>query len=547
MSRKSKRKIWAIDCETDPFEVDRIPEPFLWGAYDGEQFLTFDETKVFVEWFVDQTVWLYAHNGGKFDFIFLMPYLIQYGTGGEMIKAKIINGRLSEMPFGKAKLRDSWSIIPTPLADFQKTEIDYGKMEKEVRAKHMPEITSYLRDDCVSLFELVTTFRNTAGSGLTIAGNALSFARKLDINVGRSNRKFDKKFRPFYYGGRCEALHPGIHKKIDIYDIKSAYPFAMMHKHPTGTDYVDRVEVFKRMSDERLQQCFIILTCHSEGAFPVRSNNDLSFPHDKRTFYVTGWEYVAAKNNELISDVEVHHCYEFYEEITFTDYVEHWFANKEQAEKDKKKALRHVCKIMLNSLYGKLCQNPVRYMNYRIVEALTPLEEGWNIAHVGSDYEIHARSSLYELQLKYGEEWENFSVFYNVATGASITGFCRAMLLNAINRVGRKNALYCDTDSVIVRHPSGKALDRGDDLGEWGWEGYSPAVYIAGRKLYAANLTKGPKRGEKIASKGVKLSLTEIKRLCKGEEIEYKNPAPTFKLDGSATFITRKIKRTSNA
>ena len=33
-----KRKLIAIDCETDPFKAGRVPEPFIWGMYDGNEF-----------------------------------------------------------------------------------------------------------------------------------------------------------------------------------------------------------------------------------------------------------------------------------------------------------------------------------------------------------------------------------------------------------------------------------------------------------------------------------------------------------------------------
>lgn len=545
MSRKSKRKVWVVDAETDPFKHGRFPKPFIWGAYDGSQFLVFYDTKSFVEWMAEEHAFIYAHNGGKFDFMFLLPFIHEY-MGENEFKCKIINGRIAEMPFGKAKMRDSWSIIPTPLKDFQKDDFDYSKMEADVRHKHMPEIIRYLKSDCVNLYQIVDTFRLTAGKGLTIAGNALSFARSLDINVGRSNRRFDKKFRPFYYGGRCQALQPGIHQACDFFDIKSAYPFAMKENHASGTEYIDRAEVFNRLSDDRLKNCFIVLTCDSEGAFPIKSRSDLSFPIGRGTFYVTGWEFVTAKKHNLISGAQIHHCYEFYGEVSFADYVDHWFASKEEAEKAGDKPLRHVCKIMLNSLYGKLCQNPIRYMDYKFVPALTEpdVSEGWSLAAQGKDYEIHKKPSLHKLYEKYGEDWESFPVFYNVATGASITGFCRAMLLDAIHRAGRENSLYCDTDSLILRSGAGNALDRGEYLGQWGWEGFAPRVYIAGRKQYGAKLSRGPKKGIKLASKGANLNLSQIKKLCKGATIRYEHDAPTFKLDGRAEFITRAIKAT---
>jgi hypothetical protein len=72
-------KLAVIDAETDPFRYGRKPEAFAWGFYDGETYVDF--------WGADSTLKLmnyiaalrephviYAHNGGKFDFFYLLPW-----------------------------------------------------------------------------------------------------------------------------------------------------------------------------------------------------------------------------------------------------------------------------------------------------------------------------------------------------------------------------------------------------------------------------------------------------------------------------------------
>ena len=34
---KDNREIWVADSETDPFELGVIPEPFIWGLYNGSE------------------------------------------------------------------------------------------------------------------------------------------------------------------------------------------------------------------------------------------------------------------------------------------------------------------------------------------------------------------------------------------------------------------------------------------------------------------------------------------------------------------------------
>ncbi len=166
------KKIYACDAETDPFLHGRIPFPFIWGLYDGKKFSTFDKTEDFVNVVSKLDIILYAHNGGKFDFMYLLPFIKQ-------TKAQIINGRIVSMFLGNCELRDSFSIIPEPLRNFgDKREIDYSKLEASVRDQHKEEIHEYLFYDCKILYDAVSQYRKIAGTKRTIASNALAYSKK---------------------------------------------------------------------------------------------------------------------------------------------------------------------------------------------------------------------------------------------------------------------------------------------------------------------------------------------------------------------------------
>ena len=535
------KKVIAADCETDPFKYGRVPVPFVWGAYDGSEFISFNSTDEFAEWAKAQDAFIYAHNGGKFDFMFLLKYL-------DNCRAKIINGRIAEVKFGKATLRDSYSILPIPLKDFRKTDFDYWKLEAEVREKYWQEIVDYLEDDCVDLFEIVSAFRDAAGKGLTIAGNAMNYAKRLGIDVGKTNKKFDDKFRKYYHGGRVQCFKAGIIKSVSAFDIKSAYPFAMLHDHATGADHFtdDNLDDY---SPEDIGPLFLTVRCYSRSAFPERTATGLEFPEKFGEFHVTGWEYLTAIKHGLIDNVNVVRVVDFLERVNFGDYVHHWFAHKDRADKSGDKAQRVVGKIMLNSLYGKLAQNPVHYRDYKICNAGTDLDElnGWTLGAEFDEKEIHERPVLWSLQNKYGEEWIDKPVFYNVATAASITGFTRAHLLDAIHTVGARHVVYCDTDCVFVTaNADTMALDQSGKIGSWEWEGFSDIAYIGGRKLYAMRYINGPKKGiEKIATKGARLSYDEVRRVVEGEKIVWENDAPSFSVGHGPKFVRRSIRATA--
>lgn len=539
MSRK-KKTLWAADAETDPFLHGRVPEPFVWGAFNGDRYLHFDGencTTDFLSWVCQANALIYAHNGGRFDFMFLLGHM---NTGN----IKVINSRVVEMRIGNSTLRDSWSIIPIALKDYQKTDIEYWKLEKECRDAHKEEIYLYLEDDCINLFNLVSEYRRQAGGGITIAGNALNYARKqCSIEVGRTSKKFDDKFRQFYFGGRCEAFRTGVFRDADIFDIKSAYPHAMMQPHGHGVDYAIRQNPLV-LSDERLANCFLTVTCFASGCFPKREGLGLAFPHEFGTYRITGWEFLVARRHNLISQLTIHECFEFYDTIDFAPYVEHWFAHKQAADLVGDKANRIIGKIMLNSLYGKMAQNPARYRDYRVVDRDTEIDEGWSLDYEFDEIEIHTRSSLYELQKRNPDSWENFPIYYNVATGASITGHCRSVLLDAIHTVGPASVIYTDTDCIFVLPGAPTELLRQNgELGSWEHQGHADDFYCGGKKLYAAVGTFAGGKQEKIATKGFKATVEEIKCIIDGQVFVWHNPAPTFRLDGSADFVTRRIHR----
>lgn len=537
-----KRRIIAADCETDKFLYGRIPEPFIWGVYDGDDYKLFFTTKEFVEYIKEQDAIVYAHNGGKFDWIYIIPFI------EDTTDVRIIGGRIAEIKLGRALLRDSYSIIPEPLAKIDKDEIDYDLMEKDVRHKYMDShIIPYLKKDVYVLFVLVTHFRQEAGNALTIASNAMNSAKKLGINPGRTNYRFDEKMRRFYFGGRTECFLPGTFHNLSVYDIRSSYPFAMSQDHATGDRRVEHSSL-KNIAKEDIGRCFIKLQCYSDGAFPLKVDETLTFPEGFNSFYVTGWEFLTAVKHDLIKNVNIQSVIEFESKINFAPYVDKWFKYKEQYRPRRtleEKAKYIIGKILLNSLYGKLAMNPMKYWDYKICDIGEEIDvmEGWQKYALFQGKEIHRRSVAWNMKFKYGVEWQKKPLFYNVATGASITGFARANLLDAMCLAGRERVIYCDTDSIALLGQETPPLDLSPNLGAWDCEFLANTGHFAGKKLYAM---KGVEPGKdetkfKIASKGSKLNFDEMARVMKGESVTWKNEAPSYSIVTGADFNDENI------
>ncbi len=516
------QKIAVVDCETDPFLHGRTPKPFLWGYYDGEKYLQFKDTKKLVEFLTEQEIIVYAHNGGKFDWHFIAEYI---PPDSEIL---IISGRLASFKIGKCTFRDSYNLLPIPLSDYDKTKIDYTKFEVSKRNKNMPEIERYLRDDCIFLFNIVSVFILDYGVNITLASSAMKFWKR-NFYTGDdfvSGKKFYETFKPFYYGGRVECFQKGLFKKpFKMYDINSAYPFAMTHNHPWGSSY-SVSDVLPKIGIER---SFIKLDCISNGALPLRAKDkSLYFPNDNkiREYFITGWEYLAGLKTKNIRNVNIKEVYNFDGKIDFTRYVEHFFKLK-AAYKNKDKARYIITKFFLNSLYGKFGSNPNKYHNYNTLEpryiASCEKIEGKKFAGTLGKNALMSRPL---------DESEMF--FYNIATAASITGFVRAMLFKAI--CSSRDIMYCDTDCIVAAESN---LSMGDALGQWNLEGNFKKGGIVGKKLYAFY---SDKKEWKIASKGVKLSADEIISICQGATVTYKKDSPTFGFKKPVTFIERKIR-----
>lgn len=518
------RKIVTVDCETDPFKMGRHPKPFIWGFFDGEDFRTYKTAEQIKKVLEKENFVVYAHNGGKFDYFYLTPFINTHEN------IMVINGRIAKMNIGSCEFRDSYNLIPLPLAAYQKTKIDYDIMEENERDKkeNSEEIRKYLKDDCVYLHELVTSFINNYGNNLTLAGAAFKQWRKISgEKAPKTTKNFYNDIFKFYYGGRVQCFYMGeFSNNFQIYDRISAYPFEMRRFHPYG----DNFSIGSKIPTKEIELSFINLTCKSTGAFPYRTKEGLYFPNDGliREFNITGYEFLMALKYQLVKNEKILSVYTFPEKIEFNQYVNHFFKLKDNADKRGDKILRNEAKLFLNGLYGKFAANPDHYHEYMLIDP-----KFINASENIDGYKFNSMLGNWALVRRPLPETKHH--YYNVATAASITGAQRAAMLEAIMSV--RTPLYCDTDSIACADKG--TLNIGNQLGDWKLEKECDYGAIAGKKLYAFRDKENA--SYKIASKGVRLKSADIIRIAKGEEISATNEAPTFSLQKDPYFLTRKI------
>jgi hypothetical protein len=517
--------IAVVDAETDPFEYGADIKPFLWGFFDGKNYYQTESTEEMVNHISKFDGTVFAHNGGKFDYFFMLPFIKKDQA------VKVINGRLSEFKIGRARMRDSLNILPVGLAKFQKDDFEYWKMKADRRRFHWKEIEVYLKSDCVNLHNVVTRFIADYGLSLTLAGAAMKQWKKLGNKVSTTSEEFYNRYAPYYFGGRVECFESGVFKEdFRIVDINSAYPSLMMQDHPTGTKIIES----RRIDEKTLFKSFVTLECYSYGALPYRvasgkERGNVEFPHRRDVYHCTGRELKGALETNTVKNISIKKVITFQETVNFTEYIEKFFAIKLSCEKSGDDIGRTMAKFFLNSLYGKFCANPNKYNDFYIGDWGQKPPEGFGVGPLIEDVQFFSKP-IDDAQ----------KTWYNVATGASITGGVRAFLWESIQRVERP--MYCDTDSIICKGVGDLALS--DKIGDWSNEGCKEGankLAIAGKKLYCAWMKNGKK---KLATKGVKLTSVELEKVARGETITYYSNSPTYSLSKGVYYTKRNVKPT---
>lgn len=568
-----------MDFETDPFSPGHLPEAFLSGYYDGERFISVWDDKHCVDRTLanlasEEPQCIFLHNGGKFDFHL---GLIDHFTGN----IKIINGRVVSAHYQQHEFRDSFAILPFPLREYMKDDIDYSKLERTERDKHRDEITSYLKTDCIKLYELVTTFISEFGNKLTVGSSAMKQLKQFH-EFSRTGVLFDTEIRnKYFFGGRCEVLAPstGIYEQpIKIYDVNSMYPSVMRDcLHPVGSHIIesDCIEEYT---------CFVSVEGWNNGAFATRNDEGgLSFTHGFGTYNTTIHEFRCAVDTGTFRPERIIRTLGIEDRISFEQFVGHFYDIRQKAKLENDRIRDILYKYVLNSSYGKFGQNPENYFDWSIGKAddETPSEccdhctgSGecrddcfWcgRIRNKKSKVLVCAHCDGSGFRWSMAERSANYTIwqarlqqqhFYNVATGASITGAARAVLLRGIHSA--INPLYCDTDSIICESMQGNLNDS--ELGAWKLEATGDLAAIAGKKLYAIFTYTYPGKDKKgvepeeifwngkrawlvkKAHKGARVTGMEIIMMCLGETITYEAESPSYKLSGKHTFVKRRIR-----
>lgn len=554
MPRK-KIPVAVADFETNPFEKGELHyEPFVVGYFDGSTLEIFwGDGPACCRWLIKKSKEkpgiIFMHNGGNFDFHFLLEYLPTEACEFFTVGKRIVR---IKTPWG-AEFRDSYAIIPKPQAAFVdgKTEIKYWKFKKRHREKYRAEIIAYLKDDLRGLFNGVAGFIDRFPLTLTLASSIFKLMRTdFGIDPPRMDKNFDSRFRPYFFGGRVQFFQlgrcAGTHHLVDV---NSMYPAAMTNKHWFGPC----ARVTSTLPKTGLEQCLLEIDCLSLGVFPVRqADGGVDFPCQEGRFQVSGWELAYGLESGRVADLKVRYCFHPSDRRDFSKFVHHFYAGKNAARASGDTAEEFFMKIGLNTGFGKYAIQPMRFREIFVCEfgelPETPDDYEWTVEDL--QWDDQGRGLAFYSRNSYRE---GIDQFVNVATAASITGCARAMLLRAMDQC--EGVKYVDTDSICAEKIHGLRLSH--DLGEWKREmtfpGRKPfaseaapgdSFYIAGKKLYAGHgRTPEGKWKWKKACKGINLPAKAIISVALGKEQKATSKAPVFSVFSEPRFVRRTIRR----
>lgn len=447
-------------------------------------------------------LWIFCHNAG-FDMTTLALWqqatdgsvdFIQYGTGNKATKVAT-SGRCW---VGIACLDDPPTILKFRLAGTTKTVVvvDTYNYYRTSLAKigesigmvkgQLPDASAgpavwydYCRQDVailkaavLSLVRLVVN-EKLGGLAYTISGLAMNAYRKRFMPEGErilihGNGEALKLERDSYHGGSCHCWYIG-HVVTDapsggyfkephadmawqlgpVYhlDIQSFYPSIMARSEFPCR--LERVILCPTPAQLKHALCTsgviasVRLDCQPPG-YPVTRLG--------RTFYAAGRINTVLAYPELLRAassgdiVSVFALASYGMAKLFTDFVEYFWAKRKHYRDSEQPALANVCKLILNSLYGKFGAYRQRWQEDSDVTAPVPFGNWYERKAGEAEARVYrALGWLPQRQHGRAEHPDSFP-----AISSYVTSYGREIILSHANVAGLANCYYSDTDSLHV-------------------------------------------------------------------------------------------------
>ena len=235
--------------------------------------------------------------------------------------------------------------------------------------------------------------------------------------------EIDCASRLSYHGGKSGLYNsPGVYKGVRLYDINSAYPYAMTQlPNFLGASYCEK----ENPSLTGTLRCGIykVSGFSSERMYnPLRTHNFEKITGEFKGIWITSYELQTILRHRYVDSLSCEKAYVVFPgrgRNPLREFVNHFYAKKRECKEGD--PLREFYKVVLNALYGKFIQNVI-------------IERGDVYTHFD---ELKDPNVIFRA----GGLW-------NPLIATLITGYVRAWLTELEIRY---KALFSSTDSIMTR------------------------------------------------------------------------------------------------
>jgi len=422
---------------------------------------------------------IYAHFGGKYDFLFLLDYfiknldeyhaydLIPRGSGllqfamceklpanpktpaSRILRIKRLDGQYDEFEKGREIVfKDSAGILPMSLAALTKnfkTETAKGEIDYEKIDKVTPELLDYHAADLKGLYQVIERFQEwpiikESGTSSTIASQAMKvFQTHLKKSIPSLTPQVDNFVRQSYCGGRTEIIKPIFwsgrsNEILKSFDVNSLYPYVM-----AAFDYPSRYKatVSQYMSNEMgfwdVEVYVPDMYLPPLGAY-IGKGSDRRFIFPVGTFRGQWTTYEL--NYAMSLGVKIKNYYGgmiFHNEgRIFEEFITELYDIR--LKSDKNSADSVIAKLLMNSCYGRFGINRMR--------------EGLSLMASSDHTKLKAMDLPGGNTLLLSTELEEAErIFSNVGIASYVTSYARVHM-HKLFMQSPESLWYTDTDSA---------------------------------------------------------------------------------------------------
>lgn len=467
-----------------------------------------------------------AHNGGNYDFGFIITYAIENDLdyyflekGNSVFYIQIYdeNGKPRYFQDSLELLMSSLGKLAPEFSSYEKLDFDLDKIAPidDMKPEHIHEMRDYLEVDCKALYECLEEFTRViyelsdgnCSPQLTMGSTTMSMYRTqfqeeaipqsfnpipdntYDEMVSAYETSNEYDIRKSYFGGRTE-VYKMYGEDLNHYDVNSLFPYVYTRKKmPVGNP--------KRFNDASRD----VLDMTGNGGvakitgyvpdvhipvLPVRHTADdyekVIFPTGKIEGWYTLAELRYAESVGAVEDLQVHEAIVSRYGRPFKEYGETLYDLKKTIDSENEPAKYWVVKLLLNSFYGKFALDRKQENILKVDNPLSYITE--------NDTKLIPINETLEDKGVFKEPDMSKAEYIIPRIATEITAKARIEMHKWFTKAGVDNVWYCDTDSIVTD----STLPTGDDLGELDLENNVEKGYFLAPKVYAELTPEGKSR-----------------------------------------------------